>query len=346
MVGSGIAGMTFCRLLRQNRNTFILYENGSQSSSTVAGGLYNPVTLKRFTPVWRAAELLAHALPFYDRLQHDYAVSLHQKIPIYRKFASVEEQNAWFTASDKTLLQPYLSTTLIPNTNPQIDAPFSFGEVQHTGRIAVASWQQRFRELLRQDSLLIETTFEHEQVEITLTGIRYGDIHTKNLVFCEGVGMSRNPFFRYLPLQENKGELITLKAPLLKLKEVIKSSLFIIPLGNDFYKVGATYSWKDETLTPTPQALQTLTTEIKTLVRCPFEVVSQEAGIRPTVPDRRPLVGTHPLYKNLHLLNGLGTRGVLIAPFAAHSLYHSIERNIPLPPEMDIKRFEKMYVGD
>ena len=40
----------------------------------------------------------------------------------------------------------------------------------------------------------------------------------------------------------------------LNLDVVVKTGIFIIPLGNDIYKVGATYNWEDKTNTPTAAA--------------------------------------------------------------------------------------------
>ena len=56
--------------------------------------------------------------------------------------------------------------------------------------------------------------------------------------------------------------------------------------------------------------------------------------------DRRPLVGQHPNHKNMYVLNGLGTRGVLVAPSMAKALYNSIEKNTSLSKEIDINRFD------
>ena len=75
---------------------------------------------------------------------------------------------------------------------------------------------------------------------------------------------------------------------------------------------------------------------------CDFEVVNQRAGIRPTVSDRRPLVGRHPNHKQMYVLNGLGTRGVLIAPAMAEALYAFIETDTPLAEEIDINRFSSV----
>jgi glycine oxidase len=343
VIGSGLAGISFCRILQKNKKSFLLYDDGSQQSSTVASGLYNPVTLKRFTPVWKAKEQLAFSISFYEELERDFSIRIHHKIPIYRKFASVEEQNLWFEASDKEALKPYLATTLIKNKNPCINAPFSFGEVLYTGKIDVAPLQYEFKKRLQKDNLLIAEKFEHRLMQISSTGIIYKNNCAKNIVFCEGFGLLKNPLFNYLPLEAAKGELLTITAPLLKLNEVIKSSLFIIPLGEDQYKIGATYVWDDETNTITAPAREELTMKLKTLISCDFTVIHQEAGIRPTVVDRKPLVGTHPTFPNIYILNGLGTRGVLMAPFAAQQLYHLIAHRIPIPKEIDSKRFEAKY---
>ncbi|MDZ7613555.1 MAG: hypothetical protein U5K51_07545 [Flavobacteriaceae bacterium] len=93
IVGLGIAGMTFIEHLRRNNRSFIAFENDSQNSSMVAGGLYNPVVLKRFTPVWNTKEQLDYALPFYKKLEKEFGKQYDFPIDILRIFKSVEEQN-------------------------------------------------------------------------------------------------------------------------------------------------------------------------------------------------------------------------------------------------------------
>ncbi|MEY4085390.1 MAG: hypothetical protein RL074_1177, partial [Bacteroidota bacterium] len=53
----------------------------------------------------------------------------------------------------------------------------------------------------------------------------------------------------------------------------------------------------------------------------------------------RPLVGTHAVHDRIHVLNGLGTRGVMLGPAMAKALYNAIENQIPLNKEIDIQRF-------
>ena len=338
IVGCGLAGIHFCEQLLANNKTFVVLDNKSQHSSVVAGGLYNPVVLKRFTSVWKNKEQLELALPIYKKLEKNLNVTLDYKTPVLRRFTSIEEQNDWFTASDKPELSEYLSTELIKNNNQAIDANFGFGKVLETGRIDTKLLIESYKMQLLERNQLMEETFNYEAL-IKKDTIQYKDIIAKHIVFAEGFGVKKNPFFNHLPLKEVKGELLTIHAPDLKMDYVLKSSVFLIPLGKDLYRVGATYDWKDKTNNITAEAKEALLKKLKTFLKCDFKVVSQVAGIRPTVTDRRPLVGQHETHKNIYVLNGLGTRGVMIAPYVAKQLFSLIEKNVPLENEIDIARF-------
>ena len=339
IVGIGLAGISFCEQLKAHNKTFVVFDNASQQSSTVAGGLYNPVVLKRFTPVWKCKEQLDLALPMYANLEAELGVKLDYKIPVYRKFASLEEQNDWFTASDKPILSEYLSPKIIKNDNKSIDAPYGYGEVLETGRIDVKTLIEAYKSYLLSHGLFVESVFEYEDLKIEADTIQYKDIIAKHVVFAEGFGVKQNPFFKDLPLVPAKGELLTIYAPNLKIDYVLKAGVFLIPLGDDLYIVGATYEWKDLSSKVTDLAKEELLTKLEKLINCEFEVVNQVAGIRPTVKDRRPLVGQHEKYKNMFVLNGLGTRGVMIGPYVAQQLYDFIEKGMPLEKEIDMARF-------
>ncbi len=339
IVGCGLAGIAFCEQLRQNNKSFVVFDNSSQHSSTVAAGLYNPVILKRFTEVWRAQEQLDIALPYYKSLESLLSKKLDYKSSIYRRFSSIEEQNEWFSAADKPALEPYLSTKIVKNTNVSIDAPFGFGEVLHTGRIDTNVLIDSYRLFLEDNNRLYKELFKYEDLIIDRQEIKYNTISASHIVFSEGFGILKNPYFKNLPLSGTKGEILTIKAPDLKLDYILKSSAFLVPLGDDLYSVGATYNWDDKTNSTTIEAKEELVNKLKKFMTCSFEVVNQVAGIRPTVKDRRPLVGSHNNYNNVFVLNGLGTRGVMIAPYVAQQLFNHIERNENLDSEINISRF-------
>lgn len=339
IVGCGLAGIAFCEQLKNNNKTFVVFDNNSQTSSIVAGGLYNPVVLKRFTSVWKSKEQLELALPMYQNIEKELNIKLDHKIPVYRRFTSIEEQNNWFAASDKPGLSRWLSTKIIKNSNSNIDAEFGFGEVLETGRIDSPLLIESYKKHLKERDLLFDEAFFYDELVFEDNSVVYRKIKAKNMVFAEGFGIKQNPYFELLPLKEAKGELLIIDAPDLKIDFVLKTSVFLIPLGDNKYIVGATYNWKDKTNNVTPEAKEELLNKLKTVLKCKFDVVGQVAGIRPTVIDRRPLVGVHNQNSNMFVLNGLGTRGIMIAPYIAKQLYDFIEKGKLLDEEINITRF-------
>jgi glycine/D-amino acid oxidase-like deaminating enzyme len=339
IVGCGLAGIAFCEVLLKHQKSFVVFDNGSTSSSTVAAGMYNPVILKRFTPVWKAAEQLKVAIPVYKELEDRLKIKLDYQFDLLRRFASIEEQNNWFDAADNPKLAPYLNLNLVQFKNDSIDAPFGYGIVNEAGRVDTQLLVASYQKYLEKHRLLMSESFEHSAMLHSPQGITYKDFSTKNVIFAEGYGIKQNPFFKDLPLNGTKGEVLTVKIRDLKLDKPIKSSVFIIPLGDDLYRVGATYSHKDKTNNPSKEGQEELLKKLKTFIKVPIEIIDHRAGVRPTVKDRRPLVGKHPELKNLYLLNGLGSRGVMIAPYVANQLFSYIENGKSLDPDIELSRF-------
>jgi glycine/D-amino acid oxidase-like deaminating enzyme len=339
IIGSGLAGISFAEKALQNDKSIYVFDNNSQNSSKIAGGLYNPVILKRFSEVWLAQEQLLLMNEFYTVLEEKLKCKVDFKKPILRKFFSVEEQNNWFAASDKIALAPFLSTELIYKKYQGIDSPYDYGEVLQTGYVDTALLLDKYKEYLIKEKLFQEESFDYDALQIENDSIRYKNIEAKHIIFAEGFGMHSNPYFKNLPLDGTKGELFIIKAPGLDLDVIVNTSVFILPLGDDLFKVGATYNWKDKTDLPTEEGKTELIERIKEIITCDFEIVEHFAGVRPTVKDRRPLVGTHFDHDRIHILNGLGTRGVMLGPAMAKALFEFIEFKIFLNKEIDINRF-------
>lgn len=339
IVGCGLASIAFCEQLRAHNKSFVVFDNNSQKSSIVAAGLYNPVILKRFSEVWKAKEQLEIAELVYSTIEKDFNIKIDYKLKVLRRFTSIEEQNLWFAAMDKPSLEPYLSPQLVKETNIHVDAPYGFGAVLQSGRLDTEKLITSYKLFLQEQDSLNEVEFVYEHLKLKPESIQYENLLAKHIVFAEGFGVKQNPFFNTIPLNGTKGEVLTIKARDLKIEDAIKSAVFIIPIGNDLYTVGATYNWDDKTNVPTEAGKNELLTKLKSFIKCDIEVVKHVAGIRPTVKDRRPLVGRHLEYSNLYVLNGLGTRGVMIAPYVAEKLYKLIENNEALDAEIDVSRF-------
>ena len=340
IVGFGLAGLAFVETLQKKNKSFVVFENASQNSSKVAAGMYNPVVLKRFTPVWNAEEQLQIALPFFKTLEKKFKAKYLYDIPIKRVFKSIEEQNNWFVACDKPLLNNYMLNKIEHNKNTKIIAPFGYGNLINTGKLDINALLKKYSHHLEKENLIIKETFRHTNISFLEKKVIYQNISAKHIVFCEGFGLKGNPFFNYLPMNEAKGELITIHAPELQINFMLKAPVFVLPLGDDLYKVGATFNWKDKTAIPSKEGKKELIEKLEKTIQSKYTIVAHIAGIRPTIKDRRPLIGIHSKYKQLAILNGLGTRGVMIAPTMANKLYDVIENSICLDKEICITRFQ------
>lgn len=341
IVGAGLAGISFAETAFINNKSFIVINDDSQNSTRVAGGIYNPVILKRFSLPHNAKEHLEYIGPFYKTIEERLKVKFMHELPVYRKFASVEEQNNWFQAADKPFLDSFLSTDIVHTKYQGVDSPYGFGKVLCTGHMDTVGFLEVYHAFLKDNGWLLNETFEYDKVVIEESVISYKDIRAKHIIFAEGFGIHSNPYFKHLPLDGTKGELLIIKAADLELDAVINASIFILPLGDDLYKVGATYEWYDKTPYPTEDGKRELIEKLEELISCPYKILDQQAGIRPTVKDRKALIGTHPEYKNVHLLNGLGTRGVMLGPPMAKELYDSIVNGIPVDKAVSLMRFKR-----
>lgn len=341
IIGGGLAGLSFARYCQLYNKSFLILDARKNSASRVAGGMYNPVVLKRFTAIWQSKEQLEIAKDFYPALEKELQTRFFFPMPIYRKFASVEEQNNWFVACDHLETAPFLNEQLFNGKFSHIPSPFGYGEVFETGFLDVAHFVSSYQNYFFDKKQLTYITLDYQQLNISDECIQYNDIKAKNIIFAEGFSLHQNPYFNYLPLDGTKGELLYVKIPDLKLESIVKSKVFLIPVGNDIYKVGATYDWQDKTNVPTQAAYDELIEGLEQLIDCPYEVDVHRAGVRPTVKDRRPLVGKHYQFQNVFLLNGLGTRGVLLAPYLAEKLFFYIEENQTLDKNISVERYYK-----
>jgi glycine/D-amino acid oxidase-like deaminating enzyme len=340
VVGLGLAGLVFVEKLIQAKKSFIVFEDDSQTSSLVAGGVYNPVILKRFSPVWNAKEQLSVALPFYDKLEKKFAQKFDQKFCIKKAFKSIEDQNNWFTAFDKPTVAPFLDPKLDKLAYEGVIGEYYFGNVKEGGRIDTLKLVEVYRQYLKNNHWIRFEKFYHHDIIFDGNLATYNNLLASKIVFCEGFGIKQNPYFNHLPLEEVKGEIITIYAPNLNIDFLLKSTLFVLPLGNNHYKVGATFNHKDKTSKPSVEGKEELVEKLKKVISVPYTIKEQSAGIRPTVKDRRPMVGVHHKYKQLSVLNGLGTRGVMIAPTVAENLFDHLEFGKKLDQDINIKRFE------
>ena len=344
IIGQGLSGTSIAQqLIARNKSFLIIDDLDPHQASRIASGIWNPVTLKRMKLSWLAAEMLPFIKPFYQEAEQTFNASFIQEIHVNRLFAVAEETNDWIEKSDLPIFENLLNAKIRQNSNPHIESKFGFGEVSVSGRIVTEAWLDAARRYFKQHNIFKEEKFDFTLLQTSGEGVFYKDIKAKGIIFCEGMHAAfNNPFFKHIPYSVTKGEVLEIKCSDLQLDKIINSGVFVLPLGNDHYKIGATYDWDNHDLKPTESARVELTSKLEKFMTAPYEIICQSVGVRPTIKDRRPLLGTHPEHPTVHIFNGMGSRGVYMAPYLSDMLINHILDGKVMHKEADISRFNKL----
>jgi glycine/D-amino acid oxidase-like deaminating enzyme len=345
IVGQGIAGTVLSyTLLQQGKRVVVIDKGTLSSSSKVAAGIFNPITGKRLAKTWQADLLFPFLQQFYRQMENVLGIQILYLKNIYHPFISIEEQNSWIAKSSSPQLAGYIHTQINHAVYAAgIHNPFGGIEITQAGYVDVVAMLEAYKVYLQQQDIYIEDTFAYQDIRIGKNNVHWNGIQARKILFCEGTYTDNNPYFNWLPYNFVKGELLVVRIKGLQMKQIVNRGIFILPLGEDVYKVGATYQWDDLHPQTTQQARGELTEKLTQLIELPFEIVDHQAGIRPASLDRRPYIGLHPEIEALGIFNGLGTKGISIAPFYARHFYEHLEKGKELEKEAHINRYFPLY---
>jgi glycine/D-amino acid oxidase-like deaminating enzyme len=339
IVGSGISGCNlYLELLKRGKSVHMI-SHGKLASSSVAAGVYNPTVLKRFSPVWNGELQMNVAAQTYDHIENLLDTKLVHPISIWRRLHDAKEAKTWVNKSKRDDLSRFMNSEVVTTTIDGIDSEHGFGEVLETGWLDTIKFMESTIEHAKAANCFTQAEFDHDALLIEQDHISHHALIARHVVFADGFGLLHNPLFNYLPMQGNKGEVLTIKVPGLHLDHIIKSSVFLMPYKEDLFWVGATYNRDDLTYEPTEDGIKFLTSRLERFLKLPYEIVDHKAGIRPTTDDRRPFLGAHSIHKRALVFNGMGSRAVLVAPWAAQLLCDYVYEDLNLPEEICISRF-------
>lgn len=345
VVGHGLAGAFLGYTLRKRgHRVLVIDEPKENSASKVAAGLVNPVAGKRFARSWMADAFIPAADAFYDELEQHFGQELFVHRLIYKIFSSIEEQNTWMAKSAGEGWDKYIGATYTQSINqPTIQDPYGGIMIKRGGYLKVAETLNLLTEELLANGLLLPERFEMEQLQLTSAGVKYKEIEARQLIFCEGYQVVQNPYFKWLPLQPTKGEVLEVQTENFNPECIYNKAVYVVPIGGGRFKIGATYNWRQPDEEPTPAGKEELEERFAQITSQEYRVVEHWAGIRPAVRDRRPLAGQHPEHPQLSVFNGMGSKGVLMAPYLAQNFSDALEGKSELMPDIHISRYFPLY---
>ena len=347
IVGQGLAGTILAQtLLKQGQSVMVMDDPNLSKASKIAAGLYNPVVFKRLVKSWMADELIPCMDDFYIASEKLLHTNFYFKKQIVRLFAEEQEKILWLKKTHEEVgkylsktIEDYFLTDIVYN-------PLGSAEVIDAGNLNTPVFLEAFRNYFKDINSLLEEKFDFNQLEISENFVTYKNYKAGKIIFCEGYKTTENPYFSWLPFKLTKGEIITIKLPEginkinIGFDKVINKGVFILPVDNNMYKVGSTYEWNELNELTTEKGKSELVEKLQKVLKVNFDIIDHQAGIRPTVNDRRPLIGLHPQHPELGVFNGMGTKGVMLAPYFAKQFVDFLEHKKPLEKEVDISRFK------
>lgn len=341
IVGQGIAGSLLSwHLLQEGQNILVIDNFNPSSASNIASGITNPITGRRFVKTWLADEIIPYAEGTYHGFESLFHQSFYHSISIIRLFDSVKAVNDWSVRCDSTEYQEYIKNNgVIHLDKTKVNNEFGGFEISGGTRLDVALFLRCYRDYLKSKNILAELSINAEEVKEKDSSVAINEFEARKIIFCEGADAIHNPYFKFLPFQLAKGECLIVKMEDFYSDKLINGEVFIMPAGNDEYYVGATHEWNYQDDKPSVEGRIELEANLRAILNCRYEIMDQKAAIRPTVKDRRPLIGFHPEHPNIGIFNGMGTKGISLAPYFANHFTRHLLHGEGLNSVADIKRF-------
>ena len=343
VIGQGICGTLLSWFLHKEGVSFLVMDDASEvSASKVAAGVINPVTGRRYVTTWMADELQDFAQTVYNDMGSYLGENFISSKSVIDFFPSAQMRNAFVDriSEDDTFLHPFPDQDLF---NPFFNYDFGSGEIRPAYTIhmqqLVAAWRKKLIEL----NSLREEPFELENLQLKSEGIQYNDITAKKIIFCNGIATAGYPWFSLLPFSANKGEALLIECKYLPTEHIYKRGMALVPLPepNQFW-LGSNYQWEFEDAQPSENFYKGASELLQRWLKVPYTITGHKAAIRPATLERRPFVGFHPHFPALGILNGMGSKGASLAPFFANQLVQHLVYSLPITPEADVHRFQRI----
>ena len=335
VVGQGIAGSILAYTLhRAGADITVADRLQLQSASSIAAGVINPITGKRYAKSWNFDIFYPFAFQFYTSLQQEIGQQIWFDYPIVRLLNSTIEQNEWSLRAGSTGYEGFGDVqTHAGDWNNIVQPGFAYGFVHRAARVHFSAIRAHVQALFQAQGRFLDQHIDPAQLADFLP-------HYDHIIFCEGYYAAQNPYFSALPWLSAKGDCLILRIPSPQpIQSILKKQVAIVPYGEGLYWAGANYYWQFEHTNPTPEGLAFNTDEVRQMLAVDVEVVQHLAAVRPVAKDRRPLLGWSAAQPKVGIFNGMGSKGALLTPYwAAHFAQHIID-GTQLDHTVDIRRF-------
>ncbi len=336
IVGQGLAGsLVALSLLDRGAAVTVVDDGAADAPSRVTPGLATPIAGPRLTFPPSGAETAAGSWRRYRSLERRFGQRLLQSHDILHMAGGREELRQFQKRSLDPTFSHWLGRQFSPGDHDGVLAdPWGGFEIRG-GQVNVPALLGHAAELLREADALHPGVVATDELQPDADGVTWQGQRYREVIFCDGPAGSTNPWLAGVGLQRVPGEVLTVRPA-----QPIPSHIYHGRAGylapqpgqHGVFRLGATYGTPDTPAAPTEAGRQALLTQLPRLLSRPprMEVIDHRAGTRPATPQRCPVLGRIP-GRPAAVLNGLGARAMLQAPYLAERLVEHLLDDAPLP---------------
>lgn len=320
IVGQGLAGTVLGHACERAGLAFDIADAGhAGAASRVGAGIINPITGQRIVKSWLIDTLLEPARTTYREMEAVLGVPLVREMRVRRLFRDETERRVFTEKKERGELAPFAGAA--------DDHGFW---IEGALRVDTAALIGAARTRWLQEGRLHE-----ERVDVTEALTRY-----ETVIACTGSDDVGGRAWAGVACARATGEILHVAVDGLAPNVILNRGHWVLPTTSGEARVGATYVRGAVDPGATRKARAELETSARDMLSGrEFVVTAQESGVRVTAPDRRPLCGRDPREPRVGVINGLGSKGALLAPWLARQWVEHLTTGAAFDPAVVAGRF-------
>lgn len=339
IAGQGLAGTTVAwRLLELGQDVLVVDPCEESTSSTVAAGLMTPITGKDLSPSWTFSPLLKQAIEFYEKYETKLGAKFFYPTAITRIFISESEKELYTQSLQHDEFNQHVEAT---NSFPNyLKAPFGGFSMPLGGRVNVKEFVRRSRAHFKSIDKFKKGRFDIDCVIPKINQWEYRGELFDGIILCRGFQEGDSISNKSLMFEPNRGQMLRIKTDQFNEAPVWNQrGLWVVrEPESSFVLIGATYNRMQTSSYPSVDSFAQILKRLRRYINLPsgsFEIINHPTGIRPIIRGWKLVVGSHPRIKNVHLFNGLGSKGALRAPTYSLQLANQIVSGKSIDTDVD-----------
>ena len=342
VVGQGLAGTVMALTLAARGLQVHVADAGLPwAASPVAAGAFNPVTGKRMQLTWQADLLWPQLEAFYPAAEALLQARFFFALPNLRPLLTAQEGEEAMRMAQAGPLAGWMTLTEALPWAPaeQLVAPHGALLVPRAGYVEVPVLCSAARAWLAAAGGFFQQMVLPADLATTEEGITWQGRSYAGVIWAEGAAGKANPLLAQLPLAPLKGEILLVEpqtSPTLA-GAVLNRAAYLAPRPDGLMWAGSTYQHQYDVEGPTEAGRASILQRVGKFYLPELRVAKHLAGIRPSVRDRRPIVGALAGHLHQYVFTGLGTKGVSLAPWLAGVLADHLLQGQPLPDAVAVR---------